>query len=82
VVDGLWVVILAFASSLVTAEAEYHFIRPHMSLREELSQPIARTGRQIPKRYRARTPAIAVGITDHRWTVREFLSYPLPEALG
>jgi IS1 family transposase/transposase-like protein len=61
--------------------AYYHFIRPHMSLREELSQPIARKGRQIPKRYRARTPAMAVGITDHRWTAREFLSYPLPEAL-
>ena len=59
----------------------YHFIRPHMSLREELSQPIARKGRQIPKRYRARTPAMAVGITDHRWTAREFLSYLLPEML-
>jgi hypothetical protein len=53
-----------------------------MSLREELSQPIARRGRQIPKHYRARTPAMAVGTTDHRWTAREFLSYPLPEALG
>jgi IS1 family transposase len=60
----------------------YHFIRPHMSLREELSKPIARKGRQIPRRYRARTPAMVIGITDHRWTVSEFLCYPLPEALA
>ena len=57
----------------------YHFIRPHTSLRVALARPIARKGRQIPKRYLSRTPAMAAGVTDHRWTVREFLSYPLPE---
>jgi IS1 family transposase len=56
----------------------YHFVRPHLSLREELSQPIVRKGRQLPRRYRKRTPAMAVGIAGHRWTVREFISYPLP----
>jgi IS1 family transposase len=55
----------------------YHFIRPHESLREELSQPKERGGRRIAQRYRQRTPAMAAGITGHRWTVREFLSFPL-----
>jgi IS1 family transposase/transposase-like protein len=61
--------------------AYYHFIRPHESLRVQLAQPLERKGRQIPKRYRSRTPAMAVGITHHRWSVTEFLSFPLPEAL-
>jgi IS1 family transposase len=39
----------------------YHFIRPHRSLR-------LRTG--------ARTPAMAAGLTTHRWTVAKFLGYP------
>jgi transposase-like protein len=26
----------------------------------------------------ARTPAMAAGLTDHRWTMRELLSYPIP----
>jgi len=56
----------------------YHFIRPHLSLRMEYVQPIPRKGGQLAKRYRSRTPAMAVGITDHRWTTKEFLSYPLP----
>jgi IS1 family transposase/transposase-like protein len=53
--------------------AYYHFIRPHESLRVELARPIERKGRQIPKRYRSRTPAMAAGITHHRWSVIEFL---------
>ena len=55
----------------------YHFIRPHESLREELSQPRERGEQRIPQRYRQRTPAMAAGITGHRWSVREFLSFPL-----
>jgi IS1 family transposase len=61
--------------------AYYHFVRPHESLRVQLAQPIERKGRQIPKRYRSRTPAMAAGITQHRWSVTEFLCFPLPEAL-
>lgn len=29
------------------------------------------------RRYRQRTPAVAAGVTDHRWTVREVWSYPI-----
>ena len=60
--------------------AYYHFVKPHQSLRVELAQPIARTGRQLPTRYRSRTPAMAAGITRHRSSVTEFLRFSLPEA--
>lgn len=56
----------------------YHFVRPHGSLREGLTEPRARRGRQPPQLYRTRTPAMAVGITDHRWTVVELPSLPSP----
>jgi hypothetical protein len=28
------------------------------------------------KRYRQRTPAMAAGLTDHAWSLREWLTYP------
>jgi len=63
--------------------AYYHFVRPHESLREALAQPIERGGRRIPQRYRQRTPAMAAGLTNRRWTVRNLLTVPLlPEPLG
>jgi len=30
-----------------------------------------------PPRYHYRTPAVAAGLTDHAWTMRELLGYPL-----
>ena len=56
----------------------YHYVRYHESLSVKLSQPLARKGRQTPRRYRRRTPAMAAGFTPHRWTVCELLSFPLP----
>lgn len=47
----------------------YHFARPHRSLREQVPG--------LRGRYRARTPAMAAGLTDHIWTVREILHTPL-----
>ena len=29
-----------------------------------------------PKRYRQRTPAMAAGLTDHVWSLEEWLSFP------
>ena len=31
-----------------------------------------------PWKWRARTPAMAAGLTDHRWTMHELLSQPIP----
>jgi hypothetical protein len=58
--------------------AYYHFVKPHESLRLELATPKPRRGKRIPQRYQARTPAMAAGLTDHRWTVLELLSSPVP----
>jgi hypothetical protein len=58
--------------------AYYHFVRPHASLRIALMQPRERGGKLLAQRYRQRTPAMAAGRTNRRWTVPEVLSYPLP----
>jgi IS1 family transposase len=54
----------------------YHFVRPHGSLREALAEPQRRGGKRLPQRYEKRTPAMGVGVTDHRWAVVEVLSFP------
>jgi IS1 family transposase/transposase-like protein len=58
--------------------AYYHFVRPHASLRVALVQPRERGGKHLAQRYRQRTPAMAAGRTNRRWTVQEVLCYPLP----
>ncbi len=58
--------------------AYYHFVRPHVALRVALLQPRARGGKLVAQRYWQRTPAMAAGRTNRRWTAREVLCYPLP----
>jgi len=62
--------------------AYYHFVRPHVSLRVALVQPRERGGKLVPQRYRQRTPAMAAGRTNRRWTARDVLCYPLPPVPG
>lgn len=57
--------------------AYYHFVRPHASLRMTLVQPRERGGKLLAQRYRQRTPAMAAGKTNRRWTAREVLLCPL-----
>jgi transposase-like protein len=47
----------------------YHWIRPHQTLREPLPGET--------RRYRNCTPAMALGLTDHIWTVEELLRTPV-----
>jgi IS1 family transposase len=58
--------------------AYYHFVRPHASLRVRLVQPRERGGKRLAQHYRQRTPAMAAGKTNRRWTAREVLCSPLP----
>jgi transposase-like protein len=52
----------------------YNFCTDHQSLRvRRLGRP-DRTGR----RWHRRTPAMAAGITDHRWSVHELLAFQVP----
>ncbi len=56
----------------------YHFVRPHASLRQRLAHPMTRGGRNRPRQYQPRTPAMAAGLTSRRWTVCDLLAHPLP----
>ena len=58
--------------------AYYHFVRPHAALRVALVQPRERGGKLVAQRYRQRTPAMAAGRTNRRWTAQEVLCHPLP----
>ena len=58
--------------------AYYHFSRYHQSLRIRLEAPLLRKGKQRPRQYRRRTPAVAAGLTHQRWSVMELISFPLP----
>ena len=67
----------AFAKTATTWDAlvgvaifEHNWLRPHPALR----QPTAVPGR----RYEQRTPVMALGLADHRWTWAEFLSMRTP----
>jgi hypothetical protein len=57
----------------------YHnFVLPHASLRLPLPElePISKLG--ALKRWQPRTPALAAGLTDRVWSVREVLRYRVP----
>ena len=56
----------------------YHFTRYHASLRVKLPEPIPTRGSGSPKKWQPRTPAMAAGLTDHSWSLRELLMCPVP----
>ena len=62
----------------------YHFARPHTSLGEPLAELRHCVGNRLHQRRHPRTPAQAIGVADHRWTIVELLrgAYPLPRAVG
>ena len=63
----------------------YNFCLPHASLRQSLPQPVHTNGMGSAKQWRPRTPAMAAGLTDHVWTLREILLYrvpPWPQSVG
>jgi IS1 family transposase len=56
----------------------YNFCLPHASLRHPLLQPEPTLGTGSAKRWQPRTPAMAAGLTDHVWTLREVLLFRVP----
>jgi hypothetical protein len=56
----------------------YNSCLPHASLRQPLPQPEPTNGTGSAKRWRPRTPAMAAGLTDHTWTLREVLLFRVP----
>ena len=59
-------------AALSWEDAYYNLVRPHKSLR-------IRNCRKAHSKWTPRTPAVAAGLTDHIWTVKELLwTVPLP----
>ena len=58
--------------------AYYHFVLPHYCLRTLLVEPMPTRGSGSEKRWKAMTPAMAAGLTDHVWSTSEWLSYRVP----
>ena len=69
---------------LALFQTYHNFILPHASLRVPLHDATHGTG--AVKRWQQRTPAMAAGLTDHVWTLREVLlcrvpPWPPPQAV-
>jgi len=56
----------------------YNFCLPHASVRQPLPQPRPTHGTGSAKRWQPRTPAMAAGLTEHVWTLREVLLFRVP----
>ena len=63
---------------LALYHAYYNFCLPHASLRQPLPRPVPTNGTGSAKQWRPQTPAMAAGLTDHVWTLREVLLYRVP----
>ena len=50
----------------------YHLVRPHESLALEVPG--------LQRRFRSRSPAMALGLTAHLWNVSDLLHHPVPQA--
>ena len=68
----------AFAKDTATWDAavtavlfEHNWLRPHPALRLPLLEPVAGC------RYKRRTSAMLLGLADHPWTWRDFLTHPV-----
>jgi len=70
---------------LVLYHTYYNFCLPHTSLRQPLPQPLPTNGSGSATQWRPCTPAMAAGLTDRVWTLREVLLFrvpPWPQPVG
>jgi transposase-like protein/IS1 family transposase len=63
---------------LALFQVYHNFVLPHASLRQALAAPVATNGRGSAKMWRPCTPAMAAGLTDHVWSLREVLMFRVP----
>ena len=63
---------------LALFQVYHNFVLPHTSLREALAEPLPTNGSGSVKVWRPCTPAIAAGLTDHVWSLKEVLFYRVP----
>jgi IS1 family transposase len=70
---------------LALFQTYHNFCLPHASLHQPLPQPLPTKGTGSAKHWRPSTPAMAAGVTDHVWSLREVLLYrvpPWPQPVG
>ena len=70
---------------IVLFQTYYNFVLPHASLRQARPQPLRTNGNGSATLWRPCTPAMAAGLTDHVWSLREVLRYrvpPWPQPVG
>lgn len=63
---------------LVLFQVYHNFVLPHASLRHALAEPLPTKGCGSTKRWQPCTPAMAAGLTDHVWSLKEVLLYRVP----
>jgi hypothetical protein len=63
---------------LTLFQTYHNFVLPHTSLRQPLLVPEATNGRGSAKVWRPCTPAMAAGLTDHVWLLKEVLLFWVP----
>jgi IS1 family transposase len=63
---------------LALYQVYYNFCLPHASVRQPLPQPEPTNGAGSAKLWQPCTPAMAAGLTDHVWTLREVLLFRVP----
>ena len=63
---------------LALYQMSQNFCLPHASLRLPLPQPEPTNGMGSTRKWRPCTPAMAAGLTNHVWTLREVLLYRVP----
>jgi hypothetical protein len=63
---------------LVVFQAYHNFVLPHASLRQPLLVPEPTKGSGSAKQWRPCTPAMAAGLTDHVWSLKEVLLFRVP----
>src|SRR5215831_2590317 len=63
---------------LVLFQVYHNFVLPHASLRQALDEPLPTFRMGSARLWRPCTPAMAAGLTDHVWTLREVLRFRVP----
>jgi IS1 family transposase len=63
---------------LALFQVYHNFVVPHASVRQALAAPIATNGTGSAKVWRPCTPAMAAGLTDRVWSLKEVLLFRVP----
>lgn len=66
------------SQQLILFQVYHNYVLAHKSLRQELAEPLPTKGSGSAKVWQPCTPAMAAGLTDHIWSLREVLLYRVP----